>query len=195
MINSSSKKSSSVSVVVPAHPALIVVFFPPSQPAVGGHPPTPRPPGLPFRPFETPRNRAYLSNHISPPSRPSLTAPSTSGGFSIFHFSAVLAPNGSARPPSRSSPGGREEEGRGGKGREGNNVSVRTTHPLIFSAFSTFRPLQRRTEAHAPPQTLPFQYRTPRSRPVIPSPRSFSTENTFLTPLLGIFPPTLVVIF
>ena len=106
--------------------------------AVGGHPPT-----RPFRPFETLRNRAYLSNHISPPSRPSLTAPSTSGGFSIFHFSAVLAPNGSARPP----------------------------------------------------QTLTFQYRTPRSRPVIPSPRSFSpptrpASNIFLTQLSGNFPPS-----
>ena len=38
-----------------------------------------------------------------------------------------------------------------------------------------------------PPQTLTFQYRTPRSRLVIPSPRDFSAENVFWTQLFGEF--------
>ena len=61
----------------------------------------------------------------------------------------------------------------------------------IFHFSAVFGP----NDLGRPPQTLTFQYRTPRSRPVIPSPRSFSAENIFLTQLSGIFPPTLVVIF
>ena len=167
IINSSSKKSSSVSVVV-----VIVVFL-----AVGGHPPT-----RPFRPFETLRNRAYLSNHISPPSRPSLTAPSTSGGFSIFHFSAVLAPNGSARPPSRSSPGGREEEGRGGKGREGKKCFCRPHNRQFFQHF----PLFGRFSAE--------RKRTPPPNPAVSvSNAPFSPRNSFSALIFGrkrIFDPT-----
>ena len=66
-------------------------------------------------------------------------------------------------------------------------TSLRTTEPPKFSAhfplFGRFRAERSRTS----PQTLTFQYRTPRSRLVIPSPRSFSAENTFLTQLFGEF--------
>ena len=47
----------------------------------------------------------------------------------------------------------------------------------VFSFSAIFRP----NGLGRPPQTLTFQYRTTRSRPVIPSPRSFPAEKVFLT--------------
>ena len=53
----------------------------------------------------------------------------------------------------------------------------------VFSFSASFRP----NGLGRPPQTLTFQYRTPRSRLVVPSPRDFSAENVFLTQLFGEF--------
>ena len=54
---------------------------------------------------------------------------------------------------------------------------------LVFRFLAVFRPNGRTR----PPQTLTFQYRTPRSRLVIPCPRDFSAENSILTQLFGEF--------
>ena len=63
-------------------------------------------------------------------------------------------------------------------------VHITTIFFSIFQFLVVFRPNGPR----AAWETWPFQYRTPRSRPVIPSPRSFSAENAFLTQLFGNFP-------
>ena len=56
-----------------------------------------------------------------------------------------------------------------------------------FSAVFNFSAIFRPNGLGRPPQTLTFQYRTPRSRLVIPSPRDFSAENVFWTQLFGEF--------
>ena len=59
---------------------------------------------------------------------------------------------------------------------------------IIFGVFhfsADFRPSGPRT----PHEMWTFQYRTPRSRPVIPSPCDFSCENVFLIQLSGNRPP------
>ena len=66
-------------------------------------------------------------------------------------------------------------------------ASLRTTEPSTFSAVFNFSAIFRPNGLGRPPQTLTFQYRTPRSRLVIPSPRDFSAENVFWTQLFGEF--------
>ena len=56
-----------------------------------------------------------------------------------------------------------------------------------FSSVFNFSAIFRPNGLGRPPQTLTFQYRTPRSRLVIPSPRDFSAENVFWTQLFGEF--------
>ena len=66
--------------------------------------------------------------------------------------------------------------------------SMRTTQPRLNPEnFGRLR--TERTSRGV--KTWPFQYRTPRSRPVIPSPRSFSASPILLTQFSDNFPPSL----
>ena len=126
--------------------------------AVGGHPPT-----RPFRPFQTLRNRAYLSNHIS-----SLTAP---------HFPI------SSRPPCLTPlallPRG---EGRGGKGREGKKCFCRPHNRQFFQHVSLFGRFSAERNRTPPPNP-----------DVSVSNAPFSPRNSFSSLISGrkhIFDPT-----
>ena len=62
-----------------------------------------------------------------------------------------------------------------------------STQKQHFSGVFSFSAIFRPNGLGRPPQPLTFQYRTPRSRLVIPSPRDFSAENVFWTQLFGEF--------
>ena len=64
------------------------------------------------------------------------------------------------------------------------------TTPKIFRRFPIFGRFRTERTSRGV-KTWPFQYRTPRSRPVIPSPRSFSASPILLTQFSGNFPPSL----
>ena len=68
-----------------------------------------------------------------------------------------------------------------------NFLCLCSTQNQYFSAVFHFLAVFRPNGLARPPQTLTFQYRTPRSRLVIPSPRDFSAENLILTQLFGEF--------
>ena len=69
-------------------------------------------------------------------------------------------------------------------------TTQRTTQPRKFRRFPIFGRFRTERTSRGV-KTWPFQYRTPRSRPVIPSPRSFSASPILLTQFSGNFPPSL----
>ena len=69
-------------------------------------------------------------------------------------------------------------------------TTQRTAQPRKFRRFPIFGRFRTERTSRGV-KTWPFQYRTPRSRPVIPSPRSFSASPILLTQFSGNFPPSL----